>query len=102
MKQKTTLNFTKLLLLAGFISWWSPTLQAQENLEMDLDACIQYALDNHINIKNAKLDEYSADGRVKEILASGLPQVNISADLQYFVELPTQILPGSFSSSGWF
>ncbi|MEO0897521.1 MAG: TolC family protein [Bacteroidota bacterium] len=91
------LNFTKLLLLAGFISWWSPTLQAQENLEMDLDACIQYALDNHINIKNAKLDEYSADGRVKEILASGLPQVNISADLQYFLELPTQILPGSFS-----
>lgn len=70
---------------------------AQESFSMNLDECIQYGLDNNLNIQNAKFDEYIAQAQIKEITANGLPQVNISADLQYFLELPTNILPSSFN-----
>ena len=70
--------------------------QSQEQF-MSLEASIQYALENNKQVENARFDEYIARSSVKEILAMGLPQINASADLQYFVELPTSILPGAFS-----
>ena len=60
--------------------------------------CIQYALENNKNIQNAKFDEYIAKAKVKEVVASGLPQINGSADMQYFLELPTSILPREFNT----
>ncbi|MDW3647659.1 MAG: TolC family protein [Bacteroidia bacterium] len=62
-----------------------------------LEESIQYALDNNKNIQNARFEEYIAKAKVKEYLSLGLPQVNASLDLQYFAELPTQILPGLFN-----
>lgn len=77
--------------------WNLQAARAQESFSMNLEECIQYGLANNLNIQNARFDEYIAKARVKETVANGYPQVNISADLQYFVELPTSILPGSFS-----
>lgn len=37
---------------------------------------IEYAVKNHINIKNGQLDIQNADAKVNEIKAIGLPQVN--------------------------
>ncbi|MEM6805904.1 MAG: TolC family protein, partial [Bacteroidota bacterium] len=62
-----------------------------------LEESIQYALDNNKNIQNARFDEYIASAQVKEYTSLGLPQVNGAVDLQYFAELPTQILPGLFN-----
>lgn len=75
-----------------------PTLFAQSDEQfLSLEASIQYALENNKNLENARFDEYIAQASVNEILAMGLPQIRASADLNYFVELPTQILPGAFS-----
>lgn len=65
---------------------------------MSLEDCLNYAKENNLNLKNARFDEYIAASSVKEVTAMGLPQVKVSADLNYFVELPTQILPGFFNS----
>lgn len=70
-------------------------LSAQESF--DLEACIQYAMVNNNNIKNATFDEYIAQAQIKEVAATGFPQISLAADLQYFIELPTQILPGFFA-----
>ena len=63
-----------------------------------VEECIEYALENNKNIQNAKFDEYIAKAKVKEVVASGLPQINGSADAQYFLELPTSILPREFNT----
>ncbi|MCI4667799.1 MAG: TolC family protein [Bacteroidia bacterium] len=97
MSEKRKIPPTLVLTIAIFWLLGIKGLQAQESFSLTMEECIQYGLDNNLNIKNARYDEYIAEARVKEVLANGYPQVNISADLQYFVELPTSILPGSFS-----
>jgi outer membrane protein len=53
-----------------------------QNKTYSLDECIQYALENSIASKNAKLDEEIARSKVKETTGIGLPQVsgNVSVD----------------------
>jgi outer membrane protein TolC len=48
-----------------------------------LEQCIQYALENSVNVKNAVLDERIATARVKETIGIGLPQVNGSASVMH-------------------
>lgn len=72
-----------------------PSAHAQQ--PMSLDDCIAYALEHSAEVVNAGFDQYIARARIKEVAATGLPRVNLTADLQYFVELPTQILPGFFA-----
>jgi len=55
---------------------------------MTLDECIQYALENSINIKNAAIDEQIADARVKETRGIGLPQIDASVGLLHNQKLP--------------
>jgi outer membrane protein len=64
---------------------------AQENQAaktLTLDECVQYALDNSINIKNAVLDEEIADARVKETRGIGLPQIDATVGLLHNQKLP--------------
>lgn len=85
------------MFLLVFILLLSPLSRAQESKGFTLEESIQYALKHNKQIQNARFDEYIAQSRVKEVLGGGMPQVNGSADLQYFVELPTNILPGIFN-----
>lgn len=80
-----------LLLMLPF----SAPLSAQQSF--DLEACIQYAMVNNNSIRSATFDEYIAQAQIKEFAATGFPQLSLAADLQYFIELPTQILPGFFA-----
>ncbi|MEZ4775006.1 MAG: TolC family protein [Bacteroidia bacterium] len=90
MKRIITYGCLSVFLLA------SPGLIAQE-LTYNLEECISYAIENSKTIQNARFDEYIAKARVKEILSLGYPQISGGADLQYFIELPTSILPGIFN-----
>lgn len=59
-------------------------LSAQDaNASFDLDACIRYALENNVEVKNAKLDEQIAIAQVKETTGIGFPQVNGEVALQH-------------------
>jgi len=53
-----------------------------------LDDCIKYAMDNTINIKNAKVDELIAESVVKETIGLGLPQVSGSVGVTTNPKLP--------------
>ncbi|MEM7371251.1 MAG: TolC family protein [Bacteroidota bacterium] len=85
--------------IALFCAMWMLFFQgvAQDRMSLTLEESIQYALSNNKEVQNARFDEYIAQARVKEIIANGYPQISATADLQYFVELPTQILPGFFN-----
>lgn len=79
-----------LLISLGFIPWGHATAQLTEP---SLDDCIVYALENNLNIKNAQLEMGIANHQVKELLASGFPQVNIAADVSYYAKLAQFFLP---------
>ena len=64
----------------------------------DLEACMNYAVENEANSINASLDEEIADLSVKETIGIGLPQINGSANVQHNPDLPrffSQYNPGS-------
>lgn len=83
-------RFYKLLLISLIV----PVLveaqaqQGQGSQRFSLDQCIQYALDNSVNIKNAVLDEEIADARVKETRGIGLPQIDATVGLLHNQKLP--------------
>lgn len=79
-----------LSLLALTIVIGSAELQAQD---MSLENCIDYALENSASAKNADLEVDAALSEIGRIRATGLPQVNASASLNYNPNIRTNLLP---------
>lgn len=73
--------FTLALVLLG-----TGLLPAQSPLS--LDACVNYAYNNHPDIKVAELQIRDADWQIKENTASGLPQLSAGVGYQYFLKVP--------------
>src|SRR5687768_10523952 len=68
--------FMKRLLALLVLAGMSTGAMAQQGGQtMTLDQCIQYALENSVQAKNALLDQEKAKYRVKEITGMGLPQI---------------------------
>ena len=69
---------------------------AQETPDtMNLRETLEYALDNNVDILNSELDADKAEHQIGEVRSSALPQINGSGELQYYPNLPTQLLPGA-------
>lgn len=58
-----------------------------------LQEAVEFAVQNNLNAENARLDITSADQRVWETAASGLPQVNASAVYNNNLSLATTLIP---------
>jgi outer membrane protein TolC len=63
-----------------------------------LQQAIDFALRQNINIKNTILDGVSAEGRIREIKASALPQVAASASLSDNLIIQKAFLPAKFAN----
>lgn len=88
MKQNILLSFVLLFTCL--------TATAQENTRLSLDEAVNYALENSLSVKNANLETLDADQQVKERLSAGLPKLSASLGYNYFLEIPTSILPPFF------
>lgn len=88
MKQPFLIGF---FLLFTFFS-----LRAQDNTALSLDEAVNYALQNSLSVKNSRIQLADAEAQVKERLASGLPKLNASVDYNYYLDIPTSILPPFF------
>jgi outer membrane protein TolC len=64
-------------------------------LKLSLNEAQIYALENNRAVKNAKLDLLSADKRIWETIAMGLPQLGLSANYQHQFVVP-EISFGSY------
>lgn len=73
------------------------TLKAQDsNTQFSLKQAIDFALTNQPNVKNAILDEAIARKKVNETIGIGTPQIEGSADVNKFIEIPTSFVPAEF------
>ena len=87
-----------LLILSGQV-------QAQnESQALTLQASVQYALQNNPRIQIALLSVDKNDQLAKEVLSSGLPQVDFTGQYTYNLKLATSLVPAEFfgGSAGEF
>ncbi|MEM6262343.1 MAG: TolC family protein [Bacteroidota bacterium] len=84
------------MLLAGGFGSYAQEAEST-SYAFSLKESIEYALENNKNIQNARFDQYIAERQVKEVFASGLPQINGSLQADYYAQLPVSILPGIFN-----
>jgi hypothetical protein len=84
-----------LLLLVAFASITQGHAQ-DDNSAFSLKQAIEFAMINQPNVKNAQLDESIAKNKVEEIIGIGTPQINASADINKFIEIPTSFVPAEF------
>jgi len=70
-------------------------LRAQEG-SFSLPQAVEYAIKNNINVKNSQLDAVSAEARIGEIRAAGLPQVSANLGLIDNLIIQRIFLPASF------
>jgi outer membrane protein len=75
--------FTLLIVVPLWVNAQSTTPTA-----FTLEQSITYALENTIDVKNARVDEQIAKAKVKETFGIGLPQVSGSVSLQHNQKLP--------------
>lgn len=77
MKRIYSLALLTLVAIAGF---------GQQ--QFSLQQCIDYALENSIDVKNAVLDQRIAQARVNETIGIGLPQVSGDVSIIHNQKLP--------------
>lgn len=68
-------------------------LFSQNYNKITLDRVIEIALEKNITVQSKKLDKAMYEAQADEVIASGLPQVNISAQFDDNLILPTTLLP---------
>src|SRR5687768_3981006 len=76
------------LLLLLIIPLWGHAQETSASGPFTLDQCIKYALENTIDIKNARIDEKISQAQVKETRGIGLPQVNAEVSVLHNQKLP--------------
>jgi outer membrane protein TolC len=69
---------------------------AQQPVELSLKNAREYALKHNFELRNAQLDIETARYKVKETVATGLPQASASIGYNDNIGLPVQLVPGDF------
>ena len=73
-----------------------PSGQSGNGQAFTLQEAIDFALQKNVNVRNGKLDAVSAEARIREVKASGLPQVAASASLTDNLIIQRAFLPAVF------
>jgi len=98
-KKKSDMNIRKCFFLLSLSLCRLLPMAAQDTLVVDLQAALHYAYANHPDLKQVAVDEADARWRVEETRAIGIPHLSAGVGYQYFIDIPTQILPDFITPS---
>ena len=82
----------KIRLLIGMLLIFRVALAQEEKTAFSLAEAQTYAVENHLRVKNARLEYEEARKKVRETTAIGLPQVNATADYRYNLQIPVTVV----------
>ncbi len=94
--KKKILNYGLVLLAFVFLVSVNK-LSAQEAKSFTLKEAMDFAVVNSYKTKAADLDFQATVAQRRGFISLGLPQVNASAGYQYYVNIPTQLMPDFLS-----
>ncbi len=69
---------------------------ADGSLELSLEEARQYAADHSYRMRKARADLKIAERQIWETTAAGLPQINASVGYNYYLDIPTSLVPAEF------
>ncbi len=69
------------------------SLQAQDVEQFSLSEAVAYAQTHSNSIRTAELEIAKAKAEVQEYTAIGIPKLNAGLDYNYYIHLPTQLIP---------
>jgi outer membrane protein TolC len=94
------LKLKYLLTLFSLVTFLNGFCQdTKEPIRLSVDEAQSYALQNNRAVKNARIDLLSADKRIWETIAAGLPQLGLSANYQHQFVVP-EVSFGSYLDPG--
>jgi len=96
IKYKRSIAQITFLVLWSYPMAWAQTSESQ--LRFSLKEAVVFALEHNPIVKNTLLDQEIADRQVGEILADGLPQVKLNADLTYNYKIPKTPVTNDFTT----
>ncbi|MGL4630092.1 MAG: TolC family protein [Leadbetterella sp.] len=82
------------LILLGVILCTYRAINAQQ---MTLQDCISLAKSNNAQVQASKIDRSILDSKIKEVKTAILPQVGVSLDYKYLIQIPGQVVPASLA-----
>lgn len=91
---------TRILVTFLLIGGCQLSFAQESGLQFSLEEARTYAVEHSYFTQKAILDQKSADKKMKEVTAIGLPQVSAGADITNFIERSTQLLPSEFGPDG--
>jgi len=68
----------------------------REILNLSLEEARQHALGHSYTIRQARKDLNVAESQIWETTAAGLPQINASVGYNYYLDIPTSLVPAEF------
>ena len=68
----------------------------REILNLSLEEARQHALGHSYTIRQARKDLNIAESQIWETTAAGLPQINASVGYNYYLDIPTSLVPAEF------
>jgi outer membrane protein len=71
-----------------------------EQSGLTLQQCVEYALKNQALVRQAKIDESINTEEIAMSLSGWLPQLNLDANLQHYIKLPTTVYPDPSNPTG--
>jgi len=96
MKKKSGKILKVVLILVLFVATKVGFSQEKQISEYSLEEAIDYALKNNYDVLNANLSIDGAKAQLREIIASGFPQISGTVEYNNMFEIPTQLIPGEF------
>lgn len=88
-------QFKKIIFLIS-LSWLSMPLWSQQVVDLSLDQARAYASKHNYELRNAAIDIETAQSKVREQVATGLPQASANIGYNDNIGLPVQLVPGDF------
>ena len=86
---------TRIFHPAAFAWLLGLSLGAHAQLTLSLEQAQTLGVAQAYAMQRARIDVDVAQRDIKELLATGLPQVNASFDFNHFLDIPTQVVPAS-------
>jgi outer membrane protein TolC len=84
----------KPIAIIGLLTLMSTIGNAQT---LSLERCIELAKQQNAQVKAAMLDSKITSSRIQEAKSAARPQVNVSGDYHYTLQIPQQVVPASFA-----
>lgn len=96
-----SLHLCRLFTMLFFLLASTPAVPGAENIERDtlylsLEEARHHAVEHSYAMRRARNDLNIAEKQIWETAAAGLPQINASVGYNYYLDIPTSLVPAEF------